>query len=154
MYPGHRPVDHASDGIALCQLGQCLEHLVEHAFRSPLSIAPEHAFPLAILPQRVWPLSAGSRDPHHAFKKSDGEVDTHAAGASPNRRYQKSARHLEIHNGHHAFCGASAALNAAYRSDRPKKPGCPAIISSLDTAAIESDQRLKNLGFSERSSYD
>ena len=68
MCPDHSAIDHVGGGIAPCQLGQRLEHGIEHARRDPSSIAPEDAVPLAILVRQVSPLRAGSRDPHHAFK--------------------------------------------------------------------------------------
>ena len=68
MCPDHCAIDHVGGGIASRQLGQRLEHGIEHAGRDPSSIAPEHAVPLAILVGQVPPLRAGPRDPHHAFK--------------------------------------------------------------------------------------
>ncbi len=68
MCPDHCAIDHVGGGIASRQLGQRLEHGIEHAGRDPSSIAPEHAVPLAIFVRQVSPLRSGSRDPHHAFK--------------------------------------------------------------------------------------
>lgn len=68
MCPDNRAIDHVGGGVAPCQLGQRLEHRIEHAGRDPSSIAPEDAVPLTILVRQVTPLRTGSRDPHHAFK--------------------------------------------------------------------------------------
>ena len=68
MCPDHCAIDHVGGGIASRQLGQRLEHGIEHAGRDPSSIATEHAVPLAIFVRQVSPLRSGSRVPHHTFK--------------------------------------------------------------------------------------
>lgn len=68
MCPDHGAIDHVGGGIAPRQLGQCLEHGIEHAGCDPSSVAPEHAVPLAIPVRQVSPLRAGPRDPHHTFE--------------------------------------------------------------------------------------
>ena len=94
MCPNHSAIDHVGGGIAPCQLGQRLEHGIEHARRDPSSIAPEDAVPLAILVRQVSPLRAGSRDPHHAFKI--GTVILCRAAASPPFRRQQRPDHFPL----------------------------------------------------------
>lgn len=88
MCPDHGAIDHVGGRIAPCQLGQRLEHGVEHAGRDPSSIAPEDAVPLAILVRQVSPLRAGPRDPHHAFKIA-AIILRRAASTTTLRRQQR-----------------------------------------------------------------
>ena len=94
MCPDHSAIDHVGGGIAPCQLGQRLEHGIEHAGRDPSSIATEHAVPLAILVGQMPPLRAGPRDPHHAFEI--GAIILRRAASTTMLRRQQRPDHFPL----------------------------------------------------------
>jgi hypothetical protein len=68
MCPDHGAIDHVGGCIPPRQLGQRLEHGIEHAGRNPSPVAPEHAVPFAIFVRQMPPLRTGPGDPHHTFE--------------------------------------------------------------------------------------
>jgi hypothetical protein len=88
MCPDHRAIDHVGGGVAPRQLGQRLEHRIEHAGRDPSSIAPEDAVPLAMLIGKMLPLRAGPGDPRHALEVA-AVILRRSATATALRRQQR-----------------------------------------------------------------
>ena len=91
-------VDHVGRSFSPGDLGQALQHGVEHPALDPAAIAAKDAVPFTVFVGKLTPLRPGSRDPQHPLEI--GPVVTRRATASPalGRQQRPDQRPILVRN--------------------------------------------------------